>query len=101
MKRVGVILREIEAEYREATRKFPDFHNAHEGYAVLLEEVDELWTEICRRKRNKEAMRSEAVQVAAMAVRFLADLCQPEEEKASAHEKENGVYHDTAVPDLR
>ena len=33
-------------EYEKASRKFPKFNTAYEGYAVILEEMDELWTEI-------------------------------------------------------
>jgi hypothetical protein len=44
----------------------------------LLEEIDELWDEVKKspKKRNPVAMREEAVQVAAMALRFLIDVCQ-------------------------
>ena len=52
--------------------------SAHEGYAVILEELDELWDEVkknpSKHPRLKEAMRSEAIQVAAMAVRFIIDV---------------------------
>lgn len=73
---------EIEAVIREiiqAQRYYPDFHSAHEGYAVLLEEVDELWAEIKKRKQNPDRMRQEAIQVAAMAIRFVLDICEKEE----------------------
>jgi NTP pyrophosphatase (non-canonical NTP hydrolase) len=72
------ILREVEAELRRARTKFPGrFASAHEGYAVLAEEVDELWEHVKRRReaRNREEMRAEAIQCAAMAVRFAADIC--------------------------
>jgi len=56
-----------------ATDKFPEFNSAHEGYAVILEELDELWTEV---KGNSPSSRlyEEAVQVAAMAIRFMTEL---------------------------
>jgi len=55
-----------------ATKKFGPFASAHEGYAIVLEEVDEMWNEI---KRNNIAKaREEAIQVAAMAIRFLVDV---------------------------
>jgi molybdopterin biosynthesis enzyme len=66
------IVEEIAAELISAQRKFPPFHNAHEGYAVLLEEVDELWKEV--KVGSRVAMRREAIQVAAMALRFLVDV---------------------------
>lgn len=56
---------------------WPPFNSAHEGFAVLLEEVDELkahvWTN--QKKRDIAAMRKEAIQVAAMALRFANDIC--------------------------
>lgn len=61
----------VKIELNEAKKKFGSFHNAHEGYAVLLEEVDELWDDI---KANKDPSK-EALQVAAMALRFLVDVC--------------------------
>lgn len=62
----------VRAECLAAMAKFPPFNSAHEGYGVLLEEVDELWAEV---KRNyPQGAREEAVQVAAMAVRFLLDV---------------------------
>lgn len=48
------------------------FRSAHEGYAILKEEVDELWDAVRADDLDHAAM--EAVQVAAMAIRFICDL---------------------------
>jgi archaellum component FlaC len=69
------ILEMITEEYERASKKFPRFNSAHEGYAVLKEEIDELWDEIKKDQRPFE-MREEAVQVAAMAIRFIIDVCR-------------------------
>lgn len=65
-------------ELESAMENFPAFNSAHEGFAVLKEEVDELW-EAVRMKQGGpgrlEHMRKEAVQVAAMALRFIVDVC--------------------------
>ena len=72
------ILREVFREVRNAQAHFNPFNSAHEGYAVLLEEVEELWDAIRNDKKlvgmQKHAMRKEAIQVAAMAVRFVLDI---------------------------
>jgi len=61
-------------EFNKATEKNGAFNSPHEAYAVLLEEVDELWDDIKRNQgRNQKAML-EAMQVAAMAMRYLVDF---------------------------
>ncbi len=67
----------VRAEYEEAAEKFPAFHSAHEGYGVILEEMDELWTVIKDKNLTHLDMKYEAVQVAAMDLRFIIDLCGP------------------------
>lgn len=66
---------ECSAELSRAIRKHGAMRGPHEGYAVILEELDELWAEIKRRDIDYDAMRKEAIQVAAMAMRFVADVC--------------------------
>jgi hypothetical protein len=61
-------------ELRHATEKFPPFNSAHEGKAVIEEELDELWEHVkADTAYGADAMR-EAVQVAAMAMRYVHDL---------------------------
>lgn len=74
-------------ELAQARRVHPTpMHSAHEGYAVLEEEVDELW-EVVKFNPGDDAsdkrlrlieMREEAVQVAAMALRFINEVCDKE-----------------------
>lgn len=67
----------VQAEFDFASEKYPAMNTPHEGYAVLLEEVDELKAHVWMKqgKRDLEAMRKEAIQVAAMALRFAHDVC--------------------------
>jgi hypothetical protein len=65
----------IETEYLKASDKFPKFASSHEGYAVLLEEVSGLWEAIKGKPQEPLMIRVEAIQVAAMAIRFLVDCC--------------------------
>ena len=67
---------QVADELRKAQGKFPGFHSAHEGYAVILEELEELWDEIKKRpsELRRDLMRLEAIQVAAMAMRFIIDV---------------------------
>jgi hypothetical protein len=61
-------------ELKRATKKFGGFASPHEGYAVILEETNELWAEI-KGKCQKPKLIEESVQTAAMAIRFLIDIC--------------------------
>lgn len=74
---------EARDEALRASDHWPVFHSFHEGYAVILEELDELWDEVKKKRDfpNEEQrlyaikqMRIEAIHVAAMALRFAAEL---------------------------
>ena len=65
----------IETELIGATDKFGKFSSVHEGYAIIQEELDELWDAIKDKEQNIHQVRMEVVQLGAMAVRFLIDLC--------------------------
>lgn len=73
---------EAEHELRRAVAIHGSFHSSHEGFAVLHEEFDELWDEVKRNPTKHldrpSKMRAEAIQVAAMALRFLVDCCEDE-----------------------
>lgn len=72
---VSLVMSEIAQEVMRARAKFKPFNSAHEGYAVILEEVDELWDEVKKQYHDSGPnMRKEALQIAAMAVRFLTDV---------------------------
>ena len=63
-------------EVESAVESWPPFNSAHEGYGVLLEEVEELWNHVKtnQKRRDLVTMRKEAIQVAAMAIRFAFDI---------------------------
>jgi hypothetical protein len=66
---------EVLHELRNARSLFADMHSAHEGIAVIQEEFEELWDEIKEKHINVLKMRKEAIQLAAMAMRFIEDVC--------------------------
>lgn len=68
------VITQIDLELERAKTKFPlDFHSTHEGYGVLKEEVDELW-DVIKQDGSKERLKSESIQVAAMAIRIIQEL---------------------------
>jgi hypothetical protein len=75
------IYNEVQAEVTRSRKLHGDFHGAHEGYAVLLEEVNELWDEVKLRKRGFLTMRTECVQIAAMAIKFAEDVCDKKNDR--------------------
>lgn len=80
----------VSTELEFAVHQFPPMNSMHEGYAVILEEVDELWEEVKRKQipdfdesnrdldrkamRNQAAIISELVQIAAMCERLYCDV---------------------------
>jgi len=73
------IIADILKEHERAVKLHPKFNSRHEGYAVLLEELDELWDLIklnhTKHPDCRPEMKKEAIQVAAMAIRFIEDCC--------------------------
>ena len=78
-KKLKTIIDEIINEFIRANCNFVDFNSAHEGYAVLLEEVDELWENIKLHQATPgrtELIKEEAIQVAAMVIRLIYECCE-------------------------
>jgi hypothetical protein len=98
------IINDVLKELERSEKEHGNFNSPHEGYAVILEELDELWENVKLNPKNieltetspeltfvdieneiqyKEAqewkrinmMREEAVQVAAMAIKFIHCIC--------------------------
>ena len=74
---VDTALDAFHAEYIRARQHFKPCHSGHEGYAVLLEEVEEMWDAI--KTNNIAHARHEVVQVGAMALAFLLEIKNNEE----------------------
>ncbi len=78
MKKIDQIIEQVKAEFEAVSIKFDSFHSVHEGYAVLLEEVDELWENVKLKASVKGRLFEiyrEAKQIAAMAIRIIHDCC--------------------------
>lgn len=74
------VCKDVLVELVRAKDSWPSMNSAHEGYGVLLEEVDELWEHVKTKQkcRDLDAMRKECIQIAAMAARFAIEVCNEE-----------------------
>lgn len=64
------------AVMNKARAKFGAFHSGHEVHSVLLEEVDEFFDEV-KHNAGASRMRSELVDVAAVALRAIIEINEP------------------------
>ncbi len=66
----------VSEEIAEARSHYEPLTSLHEGYSVLLEEVEELWAEIKKKPahRSKARLLNEAAQVGAMVQRLADDV---------------------------
>ena len=67
------LLLDIAEEYESASKRYPKFATRHDGYAVILEELDEVWDAIKTNQLNA-VLEPELKQVGAMILRFLMDI---------------------------
>lgn len=72
--KANFILNEIYSEFRRAGELYKPMSSFHEGYAVILEELDELWDEIKKKHPSQGELYKEAIQVGAMMIRFIYDM---------------------------
>lgn len=68
------LLAVIDQELDRATSRFDRFNSPHEGWAVIREELDELWEHVKGNTGRDEDAMIEAVQIATMALRYVYDL---------------------------
>lgn len=82
--KIKKILSKVEKELHNAIKHFPlGFHSNHEALGVLREEYIEFENEIFDAKeiyRKNEKQTKEAIQVAAMSIRFILDIPEKSEE---------------------
>ena len=71
---------EFSFELYRARQKFGPMASAHEGYAVIAEELDELWDIVKQKQTSRDhvAMRKEVVQLGAMVLAFLIEIVDAE-----------------------
>ena len=66
-------IQQILTEFNRNAEKRAPFASPHEGYAFLHDELEDLFIMV-RNSSQKTALRAEAKEVAAMALRFMVDL---------------------------
>lgn len=71
-------LKMVEAEVKFTEEERSSMFTPHEGWAVIKEEMDELWEEVRSGQGTTHRGVTEAVQIAAAAIRYLTDLCDEE-----------------------
>lgn len=63
----------LDREIKEGFARYGLYHNSHEHYAVLQEEVDEWWDSIkCNTSHTSES-HYELIQIAAVALRYVLE----------------------------
>lgn len=74
MQDVYRLCRETGDELLRAMSHHPPMHSPHEGHSVIREELDELWDHVKADTGTTPQARKEAIQIAAMALRYVMDL---------------------------
>jgi hypothetical protein len=72
------LFQEINKEIERAKVHTEKFRSLHEAYAVLLEEMDEVWdiTRLKRKDRDEVELRKEFIQIASMAIKSIESMSE-------------------------
>ena len=71
------IWQELADELDRAMTRHAPMHSPHEGWAVIREELEpELWEHVVGNTGRSPEARAEALQIAAMGLRYILDLCE-------------------------
>ena len=70
---------QVDKELIKAREMHGPVNSIHEGYAVILEELDEVWDEVKKKTKDRDLkhLLKELVQVAAMAQKMAEDVVVP------------------------
>lgn len=74
--RIREIAMEIAGEVEWAERKHGPMHSPHEGWSVIFEELEELRDHVRADTGRSADARREAIQIAAMGLRYVLNLCE-------------------------
>jgi NTP pyrophosphatase (non-canonical NTP hydrolase) len=69
----------VREELASARKKHGPMLSIHEGYAVILEELDEAWDEVKKKTRDRDLdnLYKELIQIAAMCQKMAEDVVDP------------------------
>lgn len=73
---LDAIFNDLRRELGAAIAKHASMHSPHEGHSVIREELEELWEHVRADTGQGALARKEALQVAAMGIRYAYDLCK-------------------------
>jgi hypothetical protein len=90
-KDVVAALKLIEREVMRARAKEHRILSPHDGYAHLIEGLDGLWVSAKATPRVWTHLRSDAVQIAATAVRFILDITDVDDERFIQAQRDAGL----------
>lgn len=68
----------VAAEFHRAELKHKPMNSPHEGHSVIREELDELWDHVRADTGRSDNAGKEAIQVAAMGLRYFSNLINAE-----------------------
>jgi hypothetical protein len=74
--KIALAIDAVHSEVKKAMIKHRPMASVHEAYGVILEEVDELFEEVRPDRGRTTEAQKEALQVAAMGVRFVLDVAE-------------------------